>query len=384
MKPIIVIKRDTVRRKEFDEKRIISAVEAAMKDINYKDSKLAENVSKTVESSLRSDNLYEVSILEIEDRVIQTLEELAPAVAKSYTEFRDLRTIEREKDGELMQAIKALGISTNRDNANVGNNFSSKLLNIASAANKRYNLLMMPAKLRNLFERGDLYYHDLDSYNLTINCLQVDAGEKLEKGFNTGYGYIRQPQGIGAAAALICILIQSVQNDQFGGVSISDFDTDLAPYVNKTREKIKSTLPDLNEETVERMVEKATRQAMQGVVYNLNTMHSRCGSQVPFSSVNVALFPELEGQEKKDAALVCRLFLEEYEKGLGKGEQPIFPSILFRVKEGFNANPEDEFYDLRLLAERVTSKRMNPTYMFVDSPANEQVLKDGCKPTTMG
>ena len=161
MKPIIVIKRDTVRRKEFDEKRIISAVEAAMKDINYKDSKLAENVSKTVESSLRSDNLYEVSILEIEDRVIQTLEELAPAVAKSYTEFRDLRTIEREKDGELMQAIKALGISTNRDNANVGNNFSSKLLNIASAANKRYNLLMMPAKLRNLFERGDLYFHDL-------------------------------------------------------------------------------------------------------------------------------------------------------------------------------------------------------------------------------
>ena len=120
------------------------------------------------------------------------------------------------------------------------------------------------------------------------------------------------------------------------------------------------------------------------IVYNLNTMHSRCGSQVPFSSVNVALFPELEGQEKKDAAMICRLFLEEYKKGLGKGEQPIFPSILFRVKNGFNANPEDEFYDLRLLAESVTSRRMNPTFMFVDSPANEQVLKDGCKPTTMG
>lgn len=242
----------------------------------------------------------------------------------------------------------------------------------------------MPQEFREWFNKGEIYYHDLDSFNLTTNCLQISLKDVFKGGFNTGYGLIREPRRIDSAAELTCILIQASQNEMFGGQSISDFDTDLACYVDYTRKGIKERLPMLDDETIEKEVEREIRQSMQAVIYNLNTMHARAGAQVPFSSVNIGLFPELAGQERKDAALICKCLLEEYEKGLGKGEQPIFPSIIFRVKDGFNANPEDEFYYLYQLACRVTARRMNPTYVFCDSPANAKVLADGCKPTTMG
>ena len=117
---------------------------------------------------------------------------------------------------------------------------------------------------------------------------------------------------------------------------------------------------------------------MQGVVYNLNTMHSRAGSQVPFSSINLGI------PNTKDAALVCEIFLLEYEKGLGKGEQPIFPNIIFRVKEGVNREVDDPYFYLYELACRVAAKRMNPTFMNIDADFNKEWYDQGIVPATMG
>ena len=176
--------------------------------------------------------------------------------------------------------------------------------------------------------------------------MHIPTGEVLSKGFNTGYGTIKPPKRIESAAELSCILLQSTQNDMFGGQSHPDFDNDMAQFVEPTREEIRKELIQygIKEEEFENLVEEKLKyrihQAMQGVVYNLNTMHSRAGSQVPFSSINLGI------PNSKDAALVCEIFLKEYEKGLGKGEQPIFPNIIFRVKEGVNREPNDPYYYL--------------------------------------
>ncbi|MCM1989901.1 anaerobic ribonucleoside-triphosphate reductase [Oceanirhabdus seepicola] len=295
-----------------------------------------------------------------------------------------------EKNLEIMKKIRAIGIETDRDNANVGNNFSAKLLRIASEANKWHMLSYLPENLVEAHSNGDLYFHDLDSYNLTINCLNVETGKILKRGFNTGYGTIKPPKRIGSAAELSCILLQSTQNDMFGGQSHVNFDNDMAYFVKLTREEIHRDVNvlfndlkiEVNDELisseVEKKLEKEVRQAMQGVVYNLNTMHSRAGSQVPFSSINIGI------PEDDDAALVCRMFLEEYEKGLGKGEQPIFPNIIFRVKEGVNREKEDKYYHLYELACRVASKRMNPMFMNLDADFNLEKYNEGIIASTMG
>jgi len=134
-------------------------------------------------------------------------------LAINYSEYRDDRSKCRMKNSELMKMVSGLSKETNRGNANVGNNFSSKLLMIASGANKCSVLGEMPKEIARLHEVGDLYYHDLDSFNLTTNCLHIPAAKTLSKGFNTGYGYIKPPQRIESASDLICILIQSVQNN---------------------------------------------------------------------------------------------------------------------------------------------------------------------------
>ena len=170
----------------------------------------------------------------------------------------------------------------------------------------------------------------------------------------------------------------------FGGQSHPDFDNDMAQFVEPTRNEIREELLELGieEKRLDDLVEKKLRsrihQAMQGVVYNLNTMHSRAGSQVPFSSVNLGI------PNSNDAALICEIFLREYEKGLGKGEQPIFPNIIFRVKKGVNREQDDPYYYLFKIACEVASKRMNPTFMNIDADFNKEYYDKGYIPATMG
>lgn len=379
-----VIKRDG-RRVNFDHSKIFNAIARSAKDNNIEVD--VEKISISVEERINDLYKNEITVEQIQDLIEDTLVDLKlEAIKNSYANYRKERTRIRDLKSELMDTVHNIGIETDRDNANVGNNFSSKLLRIASETNKWHNLSKMPKHLAKLHEQGDLYYHDLDSYNLTTNCLHIDTGSVFEKGFNTGYGTIRKPKRIESAAELSCILLQSSQNDMFGGQSHVNFDNDMAPYVGSTREEIKAEYAPLrsalSEDAFNAFVEEKlisrVHQAMQGIVYNLNTMHSRAGSQVPFSSLNIGL-PATD-----DAALVCQIFLEEYEKGLGKGEQPIFPNIIFRVKKGVNRGKNAPYAYLYKLACRVAASRMNPTFMNIDADFNLKYYEKGILPATMG
>ncbi|MDD3223287.1 MAG: anaerobic ribonucleoside triphosphate reductase [Clostridium sp.] len=380
-----VVKRDG-REAKFDPEKISNAIKGAAVEIGteVKASEVLE-LTQEITKQIENLNLNAITVDEIQNIVEKKLmENDFEDIGSAYFNYRRERTKIRSIKSDLMKAISKIGIETDRDNANVGNNYSSKLLRIASESNKWYNLANMPKRLAKAHENGDIYYHDLDSYNLTTNCLHIPTKEVLERGFNTGYGYIRPPKRIESAAELSCILLQSTQNDMFGGQSHPDFDNDMGEFVETTREDIRKEIEDIIEdkEKVEKIVEKRVRksvaQAMQGIVYNLNTMHSRAGSQVPFSSINIGL------PRSSDAALVCEIFLKEYEKGLGKGEQPIFPNIIFRVKEGVNREEGDPYFYLYKLACRVASKRMNPTFMNIDASFNKEYYDKGVVPATMG
>lgn len=382
---LYVVKRDG-REVEFNTDKIRNAIKKASNEVgeSLKESEVLiciQRVIKYIEESQKE----KVSVEEVQNLVEKALVDSGHTnIEKAYSAYRRERTRVRDIKSDLMKVIKKIGVETDRDNANVGNNFSSKLLRIASESNKWHNIYNMPKHLAKAHELGELYFHDLDSYNLTTNCLHIPTGEVLSRGFNTGYGTIKAPKRIETAAELSCILLQSTQNDMFGGQSHPDFDNDMAQFIEPTRNEIREELLELGieEKRLDDLVEKKLRsrihQAMQGVVYNLNTMHSRAGSQVPFSSVNLGI------PNSNDAALICEIFLREYEKGLGKGEQPIFPNIIFRVKKGVNREQDDPYYYLFKIACEVASKRMNPTFMNIDADFNKEYYDKGYIPATMG
>ena len=382
---LYVVKRDG-REVKFNSQKISNAIKKASNEIGekLKESQVLECTQKVI-NYIECEKKEKISVEEVQNLVEKALVESGyKNIQRAYSSYRKERTRVREIKSDLMKVINKIGIETDRDNANVGNNFSSKLLRIASESNKWHNLYNMPKYLAKAHEIGEVYFHDLDSYNLTINCLHIPTGEILKKGFNTGYGTIKPPKRIETAAELSCILLQSTQNDMFGGQSHPDFDNDMAEFIEPTREEIRKELKSYGiegeklESLIEEKLNDRVHQAMQGVVYNLNTMHSRAGSQVPFSSINLGI------PNSKDAALVCEVFLQEYCKGLGKGEQPIFPNIIFRVKQGVNREPEDPYYYLYKLACEVASKRMNPTFMNIDADFNKEFYDKGYMPATMG
>jgi anaerobic ribonucleoside-triphosphate reductase len=283
---------------------------------------------------------------------------------------------------------------------------------------------------------GDIHIHDMDFLTLTTTCCQIDLDKLFEGGFSTGHGYLREPNDIQTYSALACIAIQSNQNDQHGGQSVPNFEYAMAKGVRKTYAKryrenlakaldFTSELDDtsqvafditrqvkeekglipvlandngyqeaeaeylsafLDDKSVKQIqkfavkhskheTERATYQAMEALVHNLNTMHSRAGAQIPFSSLNYGLDTSPEGR------LVMEKIMLATEAGLGNGETPIFPIHIFKVKEGINYNPEDPNYDLFKLACRVSAKRLFPNFSFIDAPFNLQYYVPG-KPET--
>ena len=321
-----------------------------------------------------------------------------------------------------------------RENANIdGNTAMGTMLQYGSAVSKEFCMsqLMNPMHAR-LHENGDIHIHDMDFMNMgTLTCCQIDLEKLFNGGFSTGHGHLREPQDIASYAALAAIAIQSDQNDQHGGQSIPAFDFYLAKGVAKTfrkeyrsninralelfvsldnnadeafakvEEKTNTTAKldmepvfveairemlrneyHLDDEKVELVVnftykeslkatKKKTYQAMEGFVHNLNTMHSRAGAQVPFSSINFGTDTSSEGRMVSENLMLAQ------EAGLGHGETPIFPILIFKVKEGINYNPEDPNYDLFKLAMRVSAKRLFPNFSFMDAPFNLQYYKPG-------
>ena len=283
-------------------------------------------------------------------------------------------------------------------------------------------------------DNGDIHIHDMDFLNMgTLTCCQIDLIKLFKNGFSTGHGFLREPNDIISYAALAAIAIQSNQNDQHGGQSIPFFDYGLAEGVYKTfkklyannmakalelyedievLEQVKEMVSYVEEQTNTKLsiniekpyielekeelmnkfnigskvadkvqkfalkearkeTDRNTYQAMEAFIHNLNTMHSRAGAQVPFSSVNFGTDTSPEGR------LIIKNLLLSVEKGLGNGETAIFPILIFKVKEGINLNPEDPNYDLFKLACRVSAKRLFPNFSFLDAPFNAKYYVEG-------
>ena len=297
-----------------------------------------------------------------------------------------------EQFGEKVKAIfdsitvlQAKDSDLKRDNANInGDSPMGAMLQYGANTAKEYNLeyLIKPA-IAELHRDGWIHIHDLDFYAWTTTCTQIELRKLFKNGFNTGHGHLRAPKSIGSYAALAAIAIQSNQNDQHGGQSVVDFDYAMAEGVCYTYQKylkegyeICERLNDLKDKAwiLDYAMEKTTRdtyQAMEGFIHNLNTMHSRAGAQVPFSSINYGTDTSWEGR------LAIEQLLLATEAGLGHGETPIFPIQIFRVKDGINYNPEDKNYDLFKLAMKVSAKRLFPNFAFIDAPFNLQYYKPG-------
>jgi len=350
----------------FDRDKITDAIFKAAKAVGGSDRDIAENLTRQVIESLQKkvQNGVTPTVEEVQDQVEVVLIENGHArTAKAYILYRDRRTRIREGKSELMDVVKEILVETSRENANVSNSPSAKMLQIAMAASKQYYLSnLLPEEFARAHDEGSFHIHDLDYYSKTLNCLQIDLSRLLREGFNTGYGYIRPPKRIASAAAQAAIILQSNQNDMFGGQSFPHFDRSMGELIRGLNKQ-----PDYDE----------IYQAMEGLVYNLNTMHSRAGAQVPFSSINFGTDTTPEGRT------VSRAVLESFKRGLGHGESPIFPNLVFRVKTGVNFNPEDPNYDLYRLALEVAGRRMNPTFSFMDSSFNrsygDEVSYMGCR-----
>lgn len=325
-----------------------------------------------------------------------------------------------------------------RENANINvDTAMGTMLKFGSEGAKQFcDLYILDPAHAKAHREGDIHIHDLDFYTLTTTCCQIDLLKLFKGGFSTGHGFLREPNDIRSYSALACIAIQSNQNDQHGGQSVPNFDYSMAPGVKKTFRKLyvknlekalslyagigelatNSIILFIEKETqtqasfkcdngfdqavedylykkvlfdkassnkcvlfarqyAEKETVSATYQAMEALVHNLNTMHSRAGAQIPFSSLNYGTDTTPEGR------LVIKQLLLATEAGLGNGETPIFPIQIFKVKEGVNYNSEDPNYDLFKLACRVSAKRMFPNFSFIDAPFNAQYYKPG-KPET--
>lgn len=353
------------REVPFDDSKITDAIFRAARAVGGEDREQAVSLTLDVLRMLKQQyNGHLFGVEDVQDIVEKVLIERGHArTAKAYILYRDKRTRMRDAKTELMDVVEDIIRETDRDNANVGNSPSAKMLQIASAASRNYYLSRLLDEDYSLaHQRGDIHIHDLDFYATTPNCLQIPLDELLRDGFDNGHGFIRPPKRPASATALAAIILQSAQNDMYGGQSFPFFDKQLAPYIDGEDEE-------------------EIYQAMEALVYNLNSMHSRAGSQVPFSSLNL-------GTDTSEAGrMVIRNLLLAYEAGLGKGENPIFPNIIFRLKKGINFNPEDPNYDLFQLAVRVASKRLNPTFSFMDSSFNkqygDQVAYMGCRTRVM-
>lgn len=330
---------------------------------------------------------------------------------------------------------KAKDSDIKRENANIdGDTAMGSMLKFGSEGAKQfYDMFVLNPDHARAHREGDIHIHDLDFLTLTTTCCQIDIKKLFEGGFSTGHGTLREPNDISSYAALCCIAIQSNQNDQHGGQSVVNFDYGMADGVRKTfarvyrqnlaralmllegredpERELKAFMAQLKADTglaptledcgdyfaaeraalvpafgtaeqVEKAqafahqravkeTDRATYQAMEALIHNLNTMHSRAGAQTPFSSINYGMDTSTEGR------MVMKNMLLVTEAGLGNGETAIFPIQIFRVKDGVNFNPGEPNYDLFKLSCRVSAKRLFPNFSFQDAPFNLQYYKEG-------
>ena len=393
------------------------------KDVN----KVYNAVIKRIEKEYKNEDKIKIeNIQDLIESELQ--KQGYPDVYKEFADYRERRNISRQmffgekKQHKFLKALESLGLKSasevndKRENANVdGDTAMGTMLQYGSTVSKEFaKAYLMKPKFAEAHDNGDIHIHDMDFLPMgTTTCCQIDIKKLFKNGFSTGHGFLREPKDIISYSALAAIAIQSNQNDQHGGQSIPAFDyymapgvlatfkkqlkqsiydyldlTDLEYYINMDRivkeiDKLKTIDIDLSmfdqftkgSKQVQRLFKKAyekayektdrqTYQAMEAFIHNLNTMHSRAGAQVPFSSINFGTDTSPEGR------MVMRNYLLATDAGLGNHETPIFPISIFKVKEGINYNKEDPNYDLFRLACEVSAKRLFPNFSFIDAPFN--------------
>jgi len=416
-----VIKRDG-RKADFDSTRIKIAINKAVKSTKEKDAKTNDlfiEVLNEINLKYKDKTPTVENIQDIVENVL--ISNNLAKTAKSFILFRNERSRIRNKNNRLMKTFHDITYSKSsesdlkRENANINSDTPmGAMLKYGSEGAKEFNkTFVLNSDHLLAHESGDIHIHDLDFYTMTTTCTQIDLEKLFKNGFQTGHGSVREPKSINTYAALACIAIQSNQNDQHGGQSIPKFDYDLAKGVEITYErKFYKNLEDIarfegininideikqsdvkprlkNDEIkkelnkyvsnkiiefvydkTEKEVIKDTYQAMESLIHNLNTMHSRAGAQVPFSSINYGTDTSPEGRLVTEQLLLATL------AGMGENETPIFPIQIFKIKEGINLNPEDPNYDLFQLALKTTSKRLFPNFSFLDAPFNRRYYKE--------
>ena len=384
-----------------------------------------------------------IKIEQIQDLIEESLQKKGyNDIYDHFSQYRERRNqsrmlfSEEKKLHKFLKTIEGLGLKSaneddnKRENANVdGDTAMGTMLQYGSTVSKEFaKTYLMKPRFSEAHDSGAIHIHDMDFLPMgTTTCMQIELDRLFKNGFSTGHGHLREPNDIMSYSALAAIAVQSNQNDQHGGQSIPAFDYYMAPGVLKTfKKQFKQQVYDLLDysdllslvnmdkivkdidkldsiefdirdfevyckdsdtlkEGFRKAYEKAlaktnrtTFQAMEAFVHNLNTMHSRAGAQVPFSSINFGTDTSPEGR------MVTENFLKATEEGLGKGETPIFPVSIFKVKEGVNFNKEDKNYDLFKLACRVSAKRLFPNFSFLDAPFNKAFYKAGDYRTEVG
>jgi ribonucleoside-triphosphate reductase len=417
----------------FDMEKIVSAINKAFIACYRQDDLFEEarRLALRVLDALDKEGHYAPGVEHIQDTVERVLMESGHRdAAKMYILYRADRSRVREMNTRLMKVYEDITFSAaaesdiKRENANVdGDTAMGTMLKYGSEGAKQFCEMFVLDPLHSEAHRsGDIHIHDIDFYSLTTTCCQIDIVKLFKDGFSTGHGFLREPNHIASYTALCCIAIQSNQNDQHGGQSVVNFDYGMALGVAKSfthlyREnllravellcgienpefqfpenftprmggceeyrkaeaklltalvgdkKLAARVQDFAQKHAETEIDRATYKAMVGLVHNLNTMNSRAGAQVPFSSINYGLDTSPEGR------CAIKNVLLATEAGLGRGETPIFPIQVFRVKDGVNLNPGDPNYDLFKIACRVSAKRMYPNFSFMDAPFNIKYYK---------
>ncbi|EAK0445679.1 anaerobic ribonucleoside triphosphate reductase [Campylobacter lari] len=428
MKIKFIIKRDK-SQVAFDIFKIKNAIFKA--NINSTDEKLNKDfLDKLCDEVVALLDEKHTQVEQIQDKVEEVLiKNTLVNTAKSYILYRQKRTQIRNGSYDLLSLYDDLTFKDSkeadlkRENANINSDSAmGMMLKYGSEGAKYYvDECILPKHIANAHKNGDIHIHDKDFYMLTQTCCQIDLLKLFEKGFSTGHGSLREPNDIRSYASLACIALQANQNEMHGGQSIPNFDFAMAKGVAKTFQKeYKKAINAFFEIKLEQSLDEscfdntkfqassekecfkellrlklnsdenflkqanayaykralkqtqdATFQAMEALIHNLNTMNSRAGAQVPFSTLNYGTDTSFEGQ------MVIENLLKATMRGLGNGETPIFPVQIFKVKEGINYNEKDPNYKLFKLAIECASKRLFPNFSFLDASFNAKYYKKG-------
>lgn len=405
-----VIKRDGTKV-PFDKSKIVNAIEKAMNDSSDPvDHKLSDSIASEIAAI---DSAMDVEAIQnaVENRLMQSG---YYETTRSYMNYRYLHGIARSNYKELMDAVeeKLLGKKIDNQNANVDEaSFGGRIGEMSRVVSKRYALDYCMSKMaRENHENNEIYIHDLDSYAVGMhNCLSIPFDDLLANGFNTRQTDVRPAQSISTAFQLVAVIFQIQSLQQFGGVSATHLDWTMVPYVRKSFSKhfkdgIKYLQPEDDPNRVPKelsfndleandprnakvyqyamdMTKRELNQAVEGMYHNLNTLQSRSGNQLPFTSVNYGTCTLPEGR------MVIEALLNASIKGIGKLHRTsIFPCGIFQMAKGINRAPGDPNYDMYQLALRSTAQRLYPNYANVDWSGNEGYDKNNVKTyfSTMG